>query len=106
MLLQSYFPFPVINENFQISCVYRMLSERLLHLMTVKLPKVENNPLEEMNTEWDCIVSKTTCFQQIFTGAEKKGKGNFSNVKEYERHKVTNIQVLLFVSVLAVVFLF
>ena len=40
--------------------------------MTVKLPKVRNNLLEQMNPEWDCIVSKNTCFQQM--GTEKKSK--------------------------------
>ena len=38
--------------------------------------KVRNNllELEEMNPQWDCIVSKNTCFQQIFMGTEKKSK--------------------------------
>ena len=40
--------------------------------MTVKLPKVRNNLLEQMNPAWDCIVSKNTCFQQM--GTEKKSK--------------------------------
>ena len=41
--------------------------------MTVKLTKVRNN-LEEMNPQWDCIVSKNTCFQQNFKRTEKKSK--------------------------------
>ena len=45
--------------------------------MTVKLPKVRNNLLEEINPEWDCIVSKNTFFQQIFMGTEKKSKEIF-----------------------------
>ena len=39
-----------------------------------KLTEVRNNFLEEMNPQWDCIVSKNTCFQQIFRGTEKKSK--------------------------------
>ena len=45
-----------------------MLSQRFLYLMTVKLSKVRNNLLEEMNPEWDGIVSKNACFQQNFMG--------------------------------------
>ena len=30
-----------------------------------------------MNPEWDSIVSKKTCIQQIFMGAEKKSKETF-----------------------------
>ena len=43
-----------------------------IYLMTVKLPKVRNNLLEEMNHEWDCTVSKNTCFQQIFMETEQE----------------------------------
>ena len=79
MLLQSYFPFLVlINLFFQkkicISCVYYLLSQRFFYLMTVKLRKVRNNLLKEMNPKWDCIISKNTCFQQIFMGTEKESK--------------------------------
>ena len=54
MLLQSYFPFPILNRKTQenkifTSCVYYLLSPRFLYLMTVKLSKVRNNLLEEMN---------------------------------------------------------
>ena len=45
--------------------------------MTVILPNVRNNLLEEMNPQWDCIVSKNTCFQQISMGTEKKSKEIF-----------------------------
>ena len=62
-VLIIYFPFPLLNRKTQknkffISCVYYLLSQRFLYLMTVKLSKVRNNLLEEMNPEWDCIVSK------------------------------------------------
>ena len=63
-----------------------------------------NNLFEEMNRQWDCIVSKNTCFQRIFMGAEMKNRENFSMVKEYERHEVSSIQVLTFVPVCVVVF--
>ena len=43
--------------------------------MAVKLTKVENNLLEEINLQKKCIVSKYICFQQIFMGAEKNSKG-------------------------------
>ena len=43
----------------------------------IKLPKVRYNLLEEMNPEWDSIVSKKTCIQQIFMGPEKKSKEVF-----------------------------
>ena len=87
MLLQSYFPFPILNRKTQknkifISCVYYLLSPRFLYLMTVKLSKVRNNLLEEMNPEWDCIVSKNTFFQQIFMGTEKKSKGIWKTWKK------------------------
>ena len=57
--------------------------------MTIKLPKVRNNLLEEMNPRWDRIVSKNTCYQKIFIGTEKKSKEIF----------------LIFVSVCVVFFL-
>ena len=40
--------------------------------MTVKLPKVGNNLFDEMNPEWNCIVSKKTCFQQVFSWKQKR----------------------------------
>ena len=58
--------------------------------MTVKLTKLGNNLLEEMNRQWDCIVSENTCFEQI---------DFFSTVKKYGRHEVSSIKVLIFVSV-------
>ena len=74
--------------------------------MTVKLSKIRKNLLEEMNPQWNAIVSKNTCFQQIFMGTEKKSKEIlFSMVKEYGRHEISSIQVLIFVSVSVVVFL-
>ena len=45
---------------------------------------MRNNLREEMNPEWDCIVSKNTCFQQIFMETEKKRKEIFLL---YEKHK-------------------
>ena len=45
--------------------------------MTVRLPKVKNNLLEEMHPQWDSIVLKNTCFQQIFMGTKKKSKEIF-----------------------------
>ena len=84
MLLQSYFPFPALNKqttffkkSFHISCIYYLLFQRFLYLMTVNLPNVRNNLLEEMNRQWDCIVSKSTWFQQIFMGTKKKSKETF-----------------------------
>ena len=50
--------------------------------MTVKLPKVRNNLLEEMSPEWDCIVSKDTCFYYIFMETEKKSKEIFRYKKK------------------------
>ena len=78
MLLQSYFPFLVkqtnyfFQKNFHISCIYYLLSQRFLYLMTVKLTKVRHSLFMEMNRKWDRIVSKNTCFQRIFMGAKKK----------------------------------
>ena len=48
-----------------------------VYLITLKLQKATNNLLEEMNPEWGSIVSKNTCFQQIFMGTEKKSKETF-----------------------------
>ena len=95
----------VFEKKFHISCFYYLLSQRFLYLMTVKLPSVRNNLLEEMNTQWDCIVWKNTCFQQIFIGNRKEEYRIFSMVKEYGRHEVSSIQVLIFDSVDVVVFL-
>ena len=77
MLLQSYFPFPILNRKTQenkifISCVYYLLSPRFLYLMTVKLSKVRNNLLEEMNPEWDCIVSKKHVLSTNIHGNRKE----------------------------------
>ena len=58
------------NSNF-------LHSQRFLYLMAVKLPKVGNSLLEEMNWQRNYIVSKSTCFQQILMGAEKKSKEFF-----------------------------
>ena len=63
-----------LQKFFQISCVYYLFSQRFLYLITVKLLKVGNNLLQEMNPQCDCIFSKNTCFQQIFMGAEKESK--------------------------------
>ena len=93
------------QKIFYSFCIYCLLSQRFLYLMMVKLTKVRNNLFEEINRQWDCIVSKNTCFQQILTGTKKKSKKNFSMVKEYGRHKVSNIQILIFIAVCVVVFL-
>ena len=45
--------------------------------MTIKLSKVRNNLFEEMNRQWDCTVSKHTCFQRIFMGKKKRAKKLF-----------------------------
>ena len=63
-----------------------MLLQRFLFLMTVKLLNVRNNLLEEMNPEWDRIVSKNTCFQEIFMGTEKRVK-RFSDCKRIWKTK-------------------
>ena len=39
--------------------------------MTVMM---RNNLFEEMNRQWDCIVSKNTCFQRVFMGTNKSTK--------------------------------
>ena len=38
----------------------------------VKLPKVRNNLLKQINPQCDCIVSKNTCFQRILMGNREK----------------------------------
>ena len=58
-----------------------------------------------MNSQWDCIVSKNTCFQQIFMVAEKKSKEIFSTVKEYRRPEVSSTQVLFFFLCVLLLFL-
>ena len=72
--------------------------------MTVKLPKKRNNLLEEMNPKWDCIVSRNTCFQQIFIATEKKSKEIFfyckriwktqekSNFDLFKNHEYADLQ--------------
>ena len=51
-----------------------------------KLPKVRNNLLEQINLQWDHIVSTNTCFQRILMGNRKANK--FLISKEYGRHEV------------------
>ena len=59
-------------------CFYLLFAfTKIFVFNTVKLPKVRNNLLEEITAEWDCIVSKNTCFQQNFMGTEKKCKEIF-----------------------------
>ena len=70
-----------------ISCVYYLRSQRLLYLMTSNYRRSEVIFLRrwipneiawfQKTPEWDCMVSKNTCFQQIFTGTEKKSKEIF-----------------------------
>ena len=61
MLLQSHFPFAVLNRKtiFSKKNLYflRLLFAftKIFEFNTVKLPKVKNNLSEEMNPEWDCI---------------------------------------------------
>ena len=70
MLLQSNFLFPVLNRKTIFSKKFSYFLRVLFAfaksfvLMTAKLPEVKNNLLED--PQWDCIVSKNTCFQQIF----------------------------------------
>ena len=93
MLLQSYFPFPVLSRKTIFHC---LLSQRLLYIiMTVKLPKVRNNLLEEINPKWDCIVSKNTFFQQILMGTEKKSKEIFRLQEKMEDKSKSQISIYL-----------
>ena len=64
-----------------------MLSERLLYLMTVKLPNIRNNLLEEMNPKWDCIVSKKHVLSTNFHENRKVEQRHLAVVKEYQKHK-------------------
>ena len=41
----------MFKKIFNNSCVYYLLSQKFLYLMTVKLPKMRNNLPEEMNPE-------------------------------------------------------
>ena len=95
MLLQLYFLLPILNRKtiFSkfISCVYYLLSQRFLYFMTVKLPKVRNNLLEE-NPEWDGIVPKNTCFQEILMGTQKKSKEMFilqENMEDTRKNQIS-----------------
>ena len=89
---------------FHISFIYYLLSQRFLYLMTVKLPEVRNNHFEEMNRQWNCIVSKHV-LSTNFYGNKKEEQRNFSMVKEYRRQEFSIIQVLIFVPVCVAVFL-
>ena len=66
-----------LQKKFHISYVYYLLSQRFLYLMNAQLPKVRNNLLEEMNPEWDCIVSKTRAFKKFSWEQKKKSKEIF-----------------------------
>ena len=70
------FSVPVLNRKTfffkKVSCLYYVLSQRFLYLMTIHLPKMGNNLLEEINPQRDYIVLKNTCFQQIFMRAQKR----------------------------------
>ena len=68
------------NYFFRITLIYFAFTicfHKDLYLMTVKLPNLRNNLLEEMNPKWDCIVSKNMCFPQIFMATEKKSNEIF-----------------------------
>ena len=47
----------------------------------VKLPKVRNNFLLQINPQWDCIVSESSCFQCIMGSREKRNKEIFEQEK-------------------------
>ena len=47
----------------------------------VKLPKVRNNFLYEINPLWHCIISKNACFQCIMGNRKKKKIKKFLNSK-------------------------
>ena len=83
MLLQSYFPFLVLNRKTILSKKKKKKSNLLRLLLAYaktfvfndgQITKVGNNLLEEIDPQWNCIVSKNTCFQQIFMEAKRKVK--------------------------------
>ena len=73
--------------------------------MTVKLSKVRNNLLQEMKPRQDCIVSKNTCFHQIFMGTGKKSKETFQWQKNMEDARLIVFKFFFFVFVCVIVFL-
>ena len=87
MLLQSYFPFLVLNRKTILS--KKKKKSNLLRLLLAyaktfvfndgQITKVGNNLLEEMDPQWNCIVSKNTYFQQIFMEAKRKVKKCFDS---------------------------
>ena len=78
MLLQSYFPFPVLNRKIIFSKKFsnflrlRFASQRYLYLITVKLPKVRNNILEEMNPRVRLHCFKKHALSKNFHGNRKE----------------------------------
>ena len=60
--------------------------------MNAQLPKVRNNLLEEMNPEWDCIVSKTRAFKKFSWKQKKKSKEIFllqQNMEDTRKNQIS-----------------
>ena len=70
------FPFPALNRKtifyFKKKKSYflrlRSAFTKIFVFNNGQITECYSNLLEEMNHKWDCIVSKNTCFQQIFVG--------------------------------------
>ena len=64
-----------------ISCVYYLLSQRFLYLMTVKLPNMRNNLLEEMNLPIRLHCLKKQVLSKNFHWRQKRRVKNFFDGK-------------------------
>ena len=97
MLLQSYFLFPVLNRKTIFSKTYSYFLSLLFaftYIFVFNDSKItKDNLFEEMNTKWDCIFSKNTCFQQIFMGTEKKSKKVFLLYENMEDKRKNQISI-------------
>ena len=82
MLLQSCFLFPVLNIKTIFSKIFSYFFRLLFAFTNIfvfnddQISEGESF-LEKMNHQCHCIVSKNTCFQQIFMGTGKNSNEIF-----------------------------
>ena len=108
MLLQSYFPFPVLNRKTIFSKNFSNFLRLLLAF--TKIFVFNNGQItegEKYSFRGDEFSVRLHCFKKHVLSTKEQQRETFSMVKlkEYAKHEISSIQVLLFVSVCIVVFL-
>ena len=83
--MRNYF----FQNKFFISRFFYLFPQRLLCLMKSKwtnLPKVTYKILWQINLQYDCIVSKNTCFQFIMRNIKKGNKESLNSKRLRKLH--------------------